>query len=124
MVHIIQVVLVQATPKHGQDVPDLAGGHRPGKERLEGGIGADGDGANSGREDEYRERGIVRGVCALRDAAEPGVPRDRLVTAVGEEDARGGNELHERISLNNGILLCAIGDDSQTQPRTPSGKRR
>jgi len=87
-------------PKHRQDVPDLAGEHRAGEEHLEGGIGADGDGAKGGREDEHGERGVVRGVCALRDAAGPGVPREGLVTAVGEEDARGVDELQEWISLS------------------------
>ena len=36
----------------------------------------------------------------LRDVAEPGVPWEGLVTAAGEEDARGGDELQEGISLS------------------------
>ena len=88
------IILVQAPPKHGKDVPDLAKESRPGDERLEGGIGADGDGAKGGREDEYNECGVVRCVCALGDVAKPGVPRERLVAAVGEEDAGGEDKLH------------------------------
>ena len=93
---IVGVILVQAPPKHGEDVPNLAGQSRPGEERLEGGIGADGDGAKCGRKDEDGERGVVRRVCALGDAAKPGVAREGLVAAVGEEDARGGDKLHKR----------------------------
>ena len=90
---IVRVVLIQAAPEHGQDVPDLASQGRPGEECLEGGIGADGDGAKGGREDEHGKRGVVRRVRARGDAAQPGVPRERLVAAVGKEDARGGDKL-------------------------------
>ena len=93
---IVRVTLVQATPKHGQDGPNRPGEHRAGEEHLEGGIGDDGDGAKGGREDEHGKRGVIRRGCAPRDAAEPGVPQEDLITAVGEEDA---DELQERISL-------------------------
>ena len=90
---IVGFVLVQAPPKHRKDVPDLANQSRPKEERLDGSIGADGDGAKGSRENEYGESSVIRRVCALGDAAEPGMPWEGLVTAVGEEDARRGNKL-------------------------------
>jgi hypothetical protein len=41
-------VLVQATAEDREDVADLAGERAAGEERLEGGIGADGDDAERG----------------------------------------------------------------------------
>ena len=38
--------------------------------------------------------GSVRRVCSLGDVAKPGVPRERLVAAVDEEDAGGEDKLH------------------------------
>jgi len=70
-----------------------------------------------------RTKPEIRCLCMLRDAAEPGVPREGLVTAVGEEDTRGGTNYRKGYLLLYGVLLCAIGDDSRRQPRTPSGKQ-
>lgn len=56
---------------------------------MEGGIRANRNDAKGGGENKYGERGVVQRICTLGDAAEPGVPRESLVTAIGEEGARG-----------------------------------
>ena len=73
---IVGVVLVQACPEQRKDVPDLASQSQPKEERLDGDIGANEDGTEGGEENEYSKNSIVQHVCALGDAAKPGMPQE------------------------------------------------
>jgi hypothetical protein len=92
-VPVVRVVLVHAATQNGENVRDLAGERAAGEKRLEGGLRANRDRAERGRDDEHRERCVVRRLRPRADLTQPYVTRKRLVTTVRKEDARGGDEL-------------------------------
>ena len=80
---------------------------------MEGGIRANRNDAKGGGENKYGERGVVRRLCTRGDVAEPGVPRESLVTAIGEEDARSGDQLEARQTLQDMLPSSLVGEKNE-----------
>lgn len=90
---IIGVILKHTPPEHRKDVRNLAGEGAAREERFESCVGADGDGAEGGGDNENGEGRVVGCLGARAHFAEPGMARESFVAGIGEEDPRGGDEL-------------------------------